>query len=94
MGYFFSQSRIFYSSDSQVFLYYKVTHTAIKYEFFKPVDIFCTFCNQLLLFPTARTTRRRNLMLVVGNKISVLGGYILPVKSCAFFQGILKAKVL
>ena len=32
-------------------------------------------------------------MLVVGNKISVLGGYILPVKSCGFFQGILKAKV-
>ena len=52
------------------------------------------FCNQLVLFPTARTTKRRNLMLVVGNKISVLGGYILPVKSCGFFQGILKAKVL
>ena len=30
----------------------------------------------------------------VGNKISVLGAYILPVKSCGFFQGILKAKVL
>ena len=79
---------------SQVFLYYKVTHTAIKSEFFKPVDFFDLSVNKLLLFPTARTTRRRNLMLVVGNKISVLGAYILPVKSCGFFQGILKAKVL
>ena len=46
------------------------------------------------LFPTTRTTRRRNLMLVVGNKISVVGAYILPVKSCGFFQGTMKAKVL
>ena len=35
----------------QVFLYYKVTHTAIKYEFFKPVDIFWTFCKQTAFIP-------------------------------------------
>ena len=64
------------ATKKQVFLYYKVTHTAIKYEFFKPVD---TFCKQTVLFPTARTTRRRNLMLGVGNKTSVVGASILPV---------------
>ena len=35
-----SQKKLFGVAHVQVFLYYKVTHTAIKYEFFKPVDIF------------------------------------------------------
>ena len=79
---------------SQVFLYIRL-RTQIKDTSPSSRLIYLElFCNQLVLFPTARTTRRRNLMLVVGNKISVLGAYILPVKSCGFFQGILKAKVL
>ena len=78
----------------QVFLYIRLRTQLKDTSPSSRLIYFELFCNQLVLFPTARTTKRRNLMLVVGNKISVLGGYILPVKSCGFFQGILKAKVL
>ena len=80
--------------SSQVFLYIRLRTQLKDTSPSSRLIYFELFCNQLVLFPTARTTKRRNLMLVVGNKISVLGGYILPVKSCGFFQGILKAKVL
>ena len=81
-------------AQCQVFLYIRLRTQLKDTSPSSRLIYFELFCNQLVLFPTARTTKRRNLMLVVGNKISVLGGYILPVKSCGFFQGILKAKVL
>ena len=83
-----------YVVQYQVFLYIRLRTQLKDTSPSSRLIYFELFCNQLVLFPTARTTKRRNLMLVVGNKISVLGGYILPVKSCGFFQGILKAKVL
>ena len=83
-----------FGSGPQVFLYIRLRTQLKDTSPSSRLIYFELFCNQLVLFPTARTTKRRNLMLVVGNKISVLGGYILPVKSCGFFQGILKAKVL
>ena len=82
------------TGSDQVFLYIRLRTQLKDTSPSSRLIYFELFCNQLVLFPTARTTKRRNLMLVVGNKISVLGGYILPVKSCGFFQGILKAKVL